>query len=113
MGAARLDTRRKGGREREGRDRANDTVRRCFYFTGNLTLGLASRGEIAMDRASSVLDYDGMIALLIKRGGGRQGVGRERGARAPDPVRVSTKGINLLNQSYGLIVSRNHKADRC
>jgi len=24
-----------------------------------------------MDRASSVLDYDGMIALLIKRGEGR------------------------------------------
>lgn len=79
-------------------------ARRCFYFTGNLTLGLASRGEIAMDRASSVLDYDRMIALLIKRGGGGKGL---------DPVRVSAKGINLLNQSYGLIVSRDHKADRC
>lgn len=53
----------------------NDTMRRCFYFTGNLTLGLASRGEIAMDRASSVLDYDGMIALLIKRGGDKRGGG--------------------------------------
>jgi len=52
---------------------AYDTMRRCFYFTGNLTLGLASRGEIAMDRASSVLDYDRMIALLIKRGWRREG----------------------------------------
>lgn len=34
-----------------------------------------SRGEIAMDRASSVLDYDGMIALLIKRGGDKGGGG--------------------------------------
>lgn len=68
------------GRAREGAG-GRHSVRRCFYFTGNLTLGLAARGEIAMDRASSVLDYDGMIALLIKRGGG----GRRRdgmGARA-------------------------------
>lgn len=63
-------------------------MRRCFYFTGNLTLGLASRGEIAMDRASSVLDYDGMIALLIKRGAGEGGEVRKdesegRDARPP------------------------------
>lgn len=71
-----------------------------------------------MDRASSVLDYDRMIALLIKRGGsqgaghkGGAGQGRE-GEREPDLVRVSAKEINLLNQSYGLIVSRDHKADR-
>lgn len=31
----------KGGERVE----AHDTVRRCFYFTGNLTLGLASRGR--------------------------------------------------------------------
>lgn len=110
LGTANIGEGGRGRRSREGR--ANDTVRRCFYFTGNLTLGLASPGEIAMDRASSVLDYDGMIALLIKRGGEGKAWG-EAGARAPDPVRVSTKGINLLNQSYGLIVSRNHKADRC
>lgn len=55
------------------RGQASDTVRRCFYFTGNLTLGLASRGEIAMDRTNSVLDYDRMIALLIKRGGDGEG----------------------------------------
>jgi len=65
----------KGGRARRRENRTGGhggrCVRRCFYFTGNLTLGLASRGEIAMDRASSVLDYDGMIALLIKRGEGR------------------------------------------
>lgn len=62
------------------RRKAGEGERHCaavFLFHGKFNFRTGESedrgggGEIAMDRASSVLDYDGMIALLIKRGGKR------------------------------------------
>lgn len=67
-----------GGKREGGVQGASE--RHCaavFLFHGKFNFRTGESGrEIAMDRASSVLDYDGMIALLIKRGGQRE---RERG----------------------------------
>lgn len=58
-------------------------------------VNFARRADRDREKGDRVLDYDGMIALLIKRGGGVLEQARPRS----NPER-----LNSLNRRYGLIV---------
>lgn len=72
------------------------TSRNFFYgeFYWN-DVNFARRADRDREKGDRVLDYDGMIALLIKREGGVLEQARPRS----NPER-----LNSLNRRYGLIV---------